>query len=151
MHELIKQLEENLAELKKAVELKEALEYKAKEHKTFLEGDYVTNGDIIGIVGWTENQAMNIKESDGFMGVMIINKNGGFMGPCKRDEFELLDIKLTDYYQNTHVISFRCDGRSIDKFLNTIHYHVNSFEGQSALLDALNKRKNRFLETDEHE
>jgi len=143
MKELIEKMEQDLQELKKQWNIQQEKEYRAQEHKDFKKDDYVTNGDIIGIVGWTENKHMNIVHEDGYMGVNIINKKGGFIAPVKRDEFTELETSKREYYENIHTVTFQCNGISIDRFMSEIHYNLNPFDGKTSLLDSLNYIRNK--------
>ena len=59
MEKQIKELEKQIKELKEAYQVEQKSAYENKSHKNFNEGDIVTNGSNIGIVGWTENKACN--------------------------------------------------------------------------------------------
>lgn len=44
-----------------------------------------TKDGEIGIVGWTENECMNLSEKDGFLGIDLITGSRGFAAPVKAD------------------------------------------------------------------
>jgi hypothetical protein len=110
----IEALEKNLAELKRKHEQQERIDYENSTHKSFLEGDIVKKGDQVGIVGWTENKAIKLPEQAGYMGVSLITGSRGFVAPCRRDEWELVD---DPYYTNNYEIKTEFTGLEIEDLL----------------------------------
>lgn len=114
MKKEIEQLENSLAELKRKHELQERLDYESAAHKVFQEGDIVKKGDMIGIVGWIENNAINCPGHAGYMGVSLITGTRGFLAPARRDEW---DIVNDPYYTNNYQIKIELTGLEIEDLL----------------------------------
>jgi len=118
MTDQIKKLEEALKELKETHATQEKKEYESKTHKTFSSGDIVTNGNTVGVVGWTENKLIGCEYDKGYMFLnYITNPRGG--GVVKRDDFDL----VTDpYYTKTHVMQFALTGLEIEELKYSLGY-----------------------------
>lgn len=139
MKKQIEQLENDLLELKKSYEIKERIEYENSVHKTFKEGDIVSRGNEVGIVGWTENKAINCPESAGYMGISLITGTRGFLAPTKRDEWGLVN---DPYYTNVYEIKLELTGLEIEDLLYYIgpsNFNPNS--AKSKLIDRLRTLK----------
>lgn len=139
MNKQIEQLENDLLELKKSYEIKERMAYENSVHKTFKEGDIVSRGNEVGIVGWTENKAINCPESAGYMGINLITGTRGFLAPTKRDEWELVN---DPYYTNVYEIKLELTGLEIEDLLYYIgpsNFNPNS--AKSKLIDRLRTLK----------
>lgn len=145
--ELIESMELTLAKLKVEYAEQEEFSYRQQKHKDFTKGDYVTNGDIIGTVEWVENNGIGVKAEDGKMGVNIVNGNLGFIAPVRRDDYWALDDIIETFYVREHVVKFKATGKDINNFLYRMHYNVNPFDGQTALLASINTIKAKYHET----
>lgn len=122
----IEQLERNLVELKRKYEVQERLDYENTVHKVFKEGDIVSKGDMFGIVGWTENKAINCPENAGYMGVSLITGTRGFLAPTRRDEW---DIVTDPYYINNHEIKIELTGLEIEDllyYIGPVNFNTNA-------------------------
>lgn len=63
-------------------------------YRKFQKGDFVKTKDgDIGIVGWTKNECINIKEEDAFLGISILTGTRGFVAPVKEDTCEKSSIE----------------------------------------------------------
>ena len=141
MEQIIKKLEDQIAELKKAYKQKQTEAYENSSHKWFNVGDWVTDGKHIGIVGWTENEACNCPRDKGYMGVDLKNGSLGFIAFTKRDEWELLKGSLLAYYTRKTKIEIELTGEEI----NRLKYHLGGRNGnpskiKSKLLDLLDSK-----------
>lgn len=135
MKQEIQELENQLKKLKDAYELEQKTVYESKQHKHFDEGDIVTNGKDIGIVGWTENKGCNCPYDKGYMGISLITGSRGFMAFAKRDEFELV---TDDYYTKQHKIEFELSGLEIEELKHTLGWrNLNPNKTKSKMLDLL--------------
>ena len=135
MKEQIQELENQVKKLKEAYEIEEKSSYENKPHKHFDEGDIVTNGSYIGIVGWTENLGIGLSYDKGYMGISIINGNRGFFGGAKRDEYELVSDL---YYTQNHSINIQLTGLEIEELIYTLGYRkMNPNKTKSKLRDLL--------------
>lgn len=114
MKKEIEQLENSLAELKRKHELQERLDYESAAHKVFQEGDIVKKGDMIGLVGWIENKAINCPGHAGYMGVSLITGTRGFLAPTRRDEW---DIVNDPYYTSIFDVKIVLTGLEIEDLL----------------------------------
>ena len=141
MEQLIKDLKHQVEKLEKQYVLTKRKEYEAQKHKTFYVGDWVTNGTDVGVVGWVENKAMDISESDGYFGLDIKNGSLGFRAPCKRDEYELLDENKAEYYIQIQAIHIAITGEEIDSIL----YGLQSHHGIN-LIKALKEYRERKMQ-----
>lgn len=140
MKKEIEQLEANLAQLKREYEMQERLNYENATHKVFKEGDIVKKGDQVGIVGWTENNAINCPQNAGYMGVSLITGTRGFMAPCRRDEWELVN---DPYYTNSYELKAELTGLEIEDLLYCIGpQNFNPNPAKSKLTDLLRSIKN---------
>jgi hypothetical protein len=113
LDDLIKTIED----MKKAYEKEAEKKYREAKHNEFAVGDWVTNGEYIGVVGWIENKHMNMKNGDGYFGLNIKNGDMGFMAPCKTDEFRELTKEEKEFFTYCHHISFYLSGESILRLL----------------------------------
>lgn len=139
MKKEIEQLENSLSELKRKHELQERLEYESSVHKVFEEGDIVKKGDLIGVVGWIENNAINCPRKAGYMGVSLITGTRGFLAPTRRDEWELVN---DSYYTNTYNLKLELTGLEIeDLFYYIGPINFNSNEAKSKLINVLRSFK----------
>lgn len=64
-------------------------------------GDIVKIEDEeIGIIEWTENKCMGIKEEDGYAGINILTHTRGFVSPVSMDKCTKSNIKeVIGYYE----------------------------------------------------
>lgn len=139
MKKEIEQLENSLAELKKKHELQERLDYENAAHKVFQEGDIVRKGDAVGIVGWTENNAINCPHHAGYMGVSLITGTRGFLAPTRRDEWDMVN---DPYYRNIYEIKIELSGLEIEDLLYYIGpLNFNPNTAKSKLIDLLKSFK----------
>ena len=139
MKKEIEQLESNLAELKRKYELQERLDYEAAAHKVFNEGDIVKKGDMVGIVGWIENKAINCLGHAGYMGVSLITGTRGFLAPTRRDEWELVN---DPYYTSIYDVKIVLTGLEIEDLLFYIGpSNFNPNAAKSKLIDLLKSFK----------
>ena len=116
----------NLDELNKLKEVIEAAisdekereieDYKKRTHNFFIKGDWVTDGNDIGVVAWTDNKALNLEQDNGYFGLDIKNNDGGFRAPCRRNDYELLSEELVDYYTDKNTITIEVTGEEIEAF-----------------------------------
>ena len=124
-------------------EKREAEDYKKQNHTVFEKGDWVTNGEDIGVVGWTENKCHGLSESDGYFGLHIKNGNGGFKGPCKRNEYWLLPSDIEYYYKSLKAITLEVTGEEIEAFymsyLGVINMNPSSLK--SKLIEAFDSAR----------
>ena len=135
MKEQIQELENQLKKLKEAYEAEQQKAYESKTHKHFEEGDIVTNGKDIGVVGWTENNGCNCPYDKGYMGISLITGNRGFMAFAKRDEFEIV---TDDYYTRQHKIEIELSGLEIEELKYTLGWrNLNPNNTKSNMLDLL--------------
>lgn len=111
MFDLIKALECQI----KDYDEKERLEYELMVHKRFSKGDWVTNGDEVGIVSWIENLAIEKPENSGYFGFDIKNKNGGF-SVKRRNDYEKLKGEQLDYYVNSQTLTITVTGEDVERF-----------------------------------
>lgn len=135
----IDELERNLVELKRKYELQERLDYESATHKAFAEGDIVKKGDVVGIVGWTENKAINCPKNAGYMGVSLITGTRGFLAPTRRDEWELVN---DPYYTNPYEVKLELTGLEIEDLLYYIGpSNFNPNPAKQKLIDLLKSFK----------
>lgn len=139
MKKEIEQLETALIELKRQHEFKERLDYENATHKRFEDGEIVKKFDTVGIVGWTENKAINCPRAAGYMGVSLITGTRGFLAPTRRDEWDL----VTDpYYTDSHMVKFELTGLEIEDLLFYIGpSNFNPNNAKSKLIDLLKSFK----------
>lgn len=139
MKKEIELIESNLTELKRKYELQERMDYERAAHKVFTEGDIVRKDDMIGIVGWTENDAINCPSHAGYMGVSLITGTRGFLAPTRRDEW---DIVNDPYYRTNYKINIELTGLEIEDLLYYIGpQNFNPNESKSKLIDILKSFK----------
>jgi len=135
MKEQIQELEIQLKKLKEAYDIEQKIAYENKPHKHFDEGDIVTNGKHIGIVGWTENKVCDCPYDKGYMGISKINDNRGFLGFAKRDEYEIVN---DEYYTQLHKIEIELTGLEIEELKYTLGWrNMNPNKTKSKMLDLL--------------
>ena len=135
MEDQIKELESQVKKLKEAYQVEQRNSYENKPHKNFNEGDIVTNGSNIGVVGWTENKACFCPLDKGYMGISLINGSRGFLGFAKRDEYEIVS---DGYYNNTHSVILTLTGLEVEELKNTLGYrNCNPNKTKLRLLDLL--------------
>jgi len=106
----IEEIEKNLAAMKEAYAEEQKESYEKKEHKHFEVGEIVTDGNNVGVVGWTENKACGAAYEMGYMGIDLINGNKGFMAFAKRDEFKLVE---STFYNDVHDVKLSLTGVQI--------------------------------------
>lgn len=144
MKEQIEKLEAQLKELKKVYEDKQRIKYEASEHKSFKNGDIVTNGNIVAIVEWIENKLIGCQYEKGYFGGSIVNGNRG-SGVFKRDEFELV---ADEYYKKEHQILISLTGLEIEEikyYLKNKNFNSNDTKSNILnCLDAVHQTKNQF-------
>lgn len=139
MKEQIQELENQIKKLKDAYEIEQKSVYESKTHKHFNEGDIVTNGSYIGIVGWTENLAIGVPYEKGYMGISIINGNRGFLCGAKRDEYDIVNDL---YYTQNHSINIQLTGLEIEELKYTLGCrNMNTNGTKSKILDVLDNIK----------
>ena len=137
MKEIIRALEDQVAQLKKLDERLECEAYENKEHKNFRVGDLVTDGKIVGFVGWIENKCCNCTESQGYMGVDIVNGDLGFIAPVKRDDWALCEDK---FYTNGHQVKLCLTGIDIYRLRYDLRgRNVNPSPVKTMIFDLLDK------------
>ena len=135
MEEQIKELESQIKKLKEVYRVEQKKSYENKSHKNFNEGDIVTNGSNIGIVGWTENKACNCSLDSGYMGISLINGSRGFLAFAKRDEYEIVK---DEYYINTHAIYIQLTGLEIESLKDSLgNRNCNPTQTKTKLIDIL--------------
>lgn len=135
MKEQIEKLEAQLKELKEVYEKEQRIKYESQIHVHFDEGDIVTNGKDIGIVGWTENKVCNCPYESGYMGVSLITGSRGFLGFTKRDEWKKVD---DEYFRSTFNIELALTGLEIEDLKYYIgSRNVNPNQSKTKLLDIL--------------
>ena len=135
MEKEIKEMESQIKKLKEAYQVEQKNAYENKPHKDFKEGDIVTNGNNIGIVGWTENKACNCPLESGYMGISLINGSRGFLAFAKRDEYKIVS---DEYYINTHSVVLALTGLEIEELKYTLgQRNYNPNKTKSKLLDLL--------------
>ncbi len=68
---------------------------------SFKVGDFVkTESGEIGVIGWTENKSMDLKEADGYIGISLLTHSRGFKAPVKADKCTKSNIKaVVDFYK----------------------------------------------------
>ena len=134
MKEQIEKLEAQLKELKEVYENEQRVNYETQPHKHFEKGDIVTNGNMVVVVEWTENKAINCEYEKGYFGGSIINGNRGFSS-FKRDEYEIV---TDEYYKKEHEISIKLTGLEIEEIKYSLgHRNCNSNKSKSKMLDCL--------------
>lgn len=134
MKQEIQELENQLEKLKKAYEIEQQISYEKQLHKHFDEGDIVTNGKDVGIVGWTENVGCDFPYNKGYAGISLISGNRGF-GTYKRDEWDLVK---DDFYTTSHKIEIDLTGLEIEDLKYVLgSRNVNPNKTKSKLLDLL--------------
>lgn len=126
MKKTIQELKNQLAILEKEFEQQAESEYRARLHRPFLPGDWVTDGKNIGVVGWTTNKACNIEEADGYMGVYLKNGRQGFIAPVKRDEWNLLDEGVKEFFTTPIDINITLTGADIARAVNELYQNHGS-------------------------
>lgn len=102
--------------------------YKRSTHNVFAVGDWVTDGKYVGVVGWVKNERLDIKVDDGFFGLDIKNGDLGFRGPCRRDDFRLLDDEEVKYYTTEKEYILPLTGEEINDLL----YRIGRSNGSKA-------------------
>lgn len=117
MKKEIELLEKTLSDLKKQYEAQEQLDYESSAHKPFETGDIVRKGDVVGIVGWTENNAINCPNHTGYMGVNIITGSRGFISKARRNEWEIVN---DPYFYTSFEIKTELTGMEIEDLLYCI-------------------------------
>ena len=124
-------------------EKREAEDYKKQNHTVFEKGDWVTNGEEIGVVGWVENKCHGLSESDGYFGLDIKNGNGGFRAPCKRNEYWLLPNELRCYYESLKTITLNVTGEEIEAFYMSYlgMKNINPSSLKSKLIEAFDSAR----------
>lgn len=126
MKEIIQTLKDQLAQLEKEYALQVEMGYRKGPHKSFSVGDWITDGENIGIVGWTTNKAVGIEENDGYMGVDLKNGSQGFMAPVKRDEWRLLDDSLKTFFTEPIDINITFTGADMVRAIKEIYQNHGS-------------------------
>jgi len=77
------------------------MENQAKSPRKFKVGDIVKSSRGIGIVGWTKNECMSIKEEDGLLGLDLQTGSRGFLSPVKDEDCEKSSLKeIISYYES---------------------------------------------------
>lgn len=140
MEQLIAELKVQVEKLEKECALIKRKDYESQTHKTFVVGDWVTDGKDIGVVGWVENKGLGIRESDGYFGLDIKNGNLGFCAPCKRDAFKLLAAPQRRYFTEKQTIEIRLTGEEIERVL----YALSCQNKVPALNDILIEIRNDY-------
>jgi hypothetical protein len=144
MKELIIELEARIADLKEAYIKEEKLKYEQQPHKDFNIGDFVTNGNKIGIVEWTENKDWGISYEQGYMNIDLDPfdpRNGISMhDTVRRDDWD----KVEDpYYTNEYDVNLSLTGLEIERLRHTIHVFFSSPERREKTRELLHSfRKN---------
>jgi len=68
--------------------------------RKFKVGDFVKSKHGIGIVAWTANKSMNIKEEDNMLGIDLQTDSRGFAAPVKEEDCEGSSLKdVISYYE----------------------------------------------------
>lgn len=135
MKDQIERLENQVKELKLAYENDQKARYESMQHKHFDVGNLVTDGEQIGVVGWTENKACDCPYESGYMGVSLINGNRGFLAFAKRDEWEVCE---DSYYAETHKLEIKLTGFEIEEIKYSLGgRNVNPNKAKTKILDAL--------------
>ena len=141
MEQIIENLEKQLAELKKAYGQEQKKAYENRMHKQFKKGDWVTDGNHIGVVGWVENKALDCPGWKGYMGVDLKNGSLGFIAFTKRDEWKLLEGSLLAYYTRKTKIEIELTGADINRLKYQLGgRNVNPSKIKSKFLDLLDSK-----------
>lgn len=138
MKEKIETLKKYIEELEDAYDRHEGELYKNSIHKVFCIGDWVKKGDVIGVVAWIDNKALNLQESDGYFGFDIKNGGLGFSAPCRRNDYVQLSQSEQLYFTSKHKITLSLTGEEIENLLYHIPAGCNPSKAKDILRDALN-------------
>lgn len=125
MKEQLEVLKEQIASMEREMQEQEAAEFRKGPHKTFKPGDWVTDGEKVGVVEWVENSCCNCPESHGLMGVNLKNGSRGFFAFAKRNDFAYLDPKDRLYYTGEMEISVILSGEEIEALKDILRCQNN--------------------------
>lgn len=105
-------------------------EYRSQVHLQLKKGDWVTNGEDIGVVGWVDEE--------GYFGFDIKNGSGCFRSPCRCNDYVYLSDELKAYYTSTQTISLNLSGEEIESFYMSYMglRNVNPSSLKTKLIDA---------------
>lgn len=142
MKENIEAMRQQLNQMEALVKQQEAEEYKNRPHKAFAKGDFVTKGDSMGKVEWTENLICNCPEKDGYMAVDLLTGNRGLACFEKRDEWDLVDSQAYSYLTQSHTKEVKLSGEEIE----LIRYYLKCTNGYQtpAVLSLLRQLSPRY-------
>ena len=147
-----------LNKLKEVVEIaidaekeREKEDYRRQHHVAFSVGDWVTDDNYIGVVGWVENKCIGIERDDGYFGLDIKNKDGGFKGPCRRNDYKFLSEDLVNYYTDKTTITIDVTGEEIEAFYMTYLgvKNINPHPLKTKLIEAFDSVRYRLDDNEE--
>ena len=125
----IKVLEGIIEQEKERIKEEEVKEYEAGPHPVFEIGQWVTDGQKVGVV-------QNIWD-DCYINVTIISGGSGTICQTRANNYRLLQDPALSYYTTEKELSFFLTGSDIESLLGGMHRNVNPSEAKTKLLDAL--------------
>lgn len=99
----------------------EKKEYELLAHKDFEIGDWVTNGDNIGVVKWVKNLTCGMPEDKGYFGLSIRNNDGGFIGGARRNDYSPIPKESLKYYTTLQTLTLTVTGEEVEAFFMSYH------------------------------
>ena len=127
--ETIDNLESLLSELKQEYAKETERIYRESSHKSFKKGDWVYNGERYGKVFWVANDACNLSEEDGYVGIDLYSGTRGFY-TGKRDDWNLMSEEDVHYLTAEHDI--RLTGEEIQVVSNILLYSSSNIGNEVA-------------------